>query len=201
MPALLPQRLQSCSDIQSVLNCGLALSLELADAVLGNVQLMDWKTGSLTIAAQRGFNDEFLSCFRLVSAGSGSACGRAIRKRSSIVIEDVLLDREFALYRTVALEAGFRAVQSTPLISSSGAFLGVLSTHFSETHRPSEGEMQAVKVAGERTANAIIKQRATARRGDGHSEEKAEEERIARTVAAVERSYELLRQVDRRLKH
>jgi len=79
--------------------------------------------------------------------------------------------------------------------------LGVLSTHFSETHRPSEGEMQAVKVAGELTANAIIQQRAKARRGDGDSEEKAEEERIARTVAAVERSYELLRQVDRRLKH
>jgi len=200
-------RLQNCSDLQSVLNSGLFLGLELTGADLGNVQLMNWKTGSLTIVAQRGFNDDFLSFFRLVTATCGSACGRAIKEGGSGVIEDVLLDGEFAPYRTIALEAGFRAVQSTPLISSSGAFLGVVSTHFPATHRPSEGEMRALKVAGELTANAIIYQRARARIGDRHSTEKAVEERIARTrtaversLAAVKRSYELLGQIDRRLK-
>ena len=189
------------SDLCSVLNSGLSLALQLSGTDLGNVQLMDWKTGSLTIAAQRGFNDDFLSFFRLVTAACGSACGRAIRERCSIVIEDVLLDREFASYRTISLKAGFCAVQSTPLISSSGAFLGVVSTHFPAAHRPSEVEMQALEVAGELTANAIICQRARARIGDRHSDEKVVEDRIASTLAAVQRSHELLRRIDRRLKH
>ena len=126
---------EHCSNLQSVLDCALSESLEVTGTVLGNVQVMDWKTGCLTIAGQRSFNDEFLTFFRSVRAGTGSACGRAMRERRSIVIEDVLLDREFAPYRTIALKSGFRAVQSTPLISSSGAFVGVLSTHFPAAHR------------------------------------------------------------------
>ena len=143
---------------------------------------MNWKTDSLTIVAPRGFNDEFLSFFRLATATCGSACGTAIKERGSVVIEDVLLDREFVPYRNIALKAGFRAVQSTPLISSSGAFLGVVSTHFLTTHRPSEGEVQALKVAGELTANAIIYQRARTRTGQSTKVE----ERIVGTLAAAD---------------
>ncbi|HZU89877.1 MAG TPA: hypothetical protein VE993_11520 [Stellaceae bacterium] len=96
MPEILMQRLQRCCDLQSVLDCILSWGLELTGTDLGNVQLMDWKMGYLTIAAQRGFNNEFLSFFRLVNAEHGSACGRAKRMRNSIIIEDVLFDREFA---------------------------------------------------------------------------------------------------------
>jgi GAF domain-containing protein len=116
--------MQRCSDLQSVLECVLSNGLELTSAALGNIQLMDWKTGNLTIAAQRGFKEDFLSFFRFVRADDGSACGRAMRNRNSIIIEDVMLDREFAPRQSIAVDAGFRAVQSTPLISSSGAFLG-----------------------------------------------------------------------------
>jgi GAF domain-containing protein len=200
MPELLMQRLQRCCDLQSVLDCVLSWSLELTGTALGNIQLMDWQTGYLTIAAQRGFDNEFLSFFRLVNAEGGSACGRAKRKRSSIVIEDVLLDREFAPCRMVALAAGFRAVQSTPLISSGGAFLGVLSTHFSTSHRPLDSEMEAIKTAARLAADAIIDRRARARSADSLGT-KGAEERIASSLKAVERSYELLRRIDRRLKH
>jgi GAF domain-containing protein len=164
MPELLMQRLQHCCDLRSVLDCVLSWSLELTGTALGNVQLMDWKTGYLTIAAQRGFDNEFLSFFRLVNAEDGSACGRAKRKRGSIVIEDVL------------------------------------STHFSTSHRPSDSEMEAIKTAARLAADAIIDRRAGARSADGLST-KGAEERIAASLKAVERSYELLRRIDRRLKH
>jgi signal transduction protein with GAF and PtsI domain len=159
IPDLLIQRLQRCPDIQSVLDFALSRSLELTGTELGNVQLMDWSTGYLTIAAQRGFNEDFLRLFRFVKAEDGSACGRAIRKRSPIVIEDLLSDREFAPYRTIALDAGFRAVQSTPLISSGGAFVGVMSTHFPSKHLPADHEMQALSITAELVANAIIRAR------------------------------------------
>src|SRR5262249_15770276 len=151
---------------------------------------MNWKRGYLTIAAERGFNDDFLNFFRHVKAEHGSACARAIRNRRSIVIEDVLLDREFAPCRRIVMDAGVRAVQSTPLISSRGAFLGVLSTHFTATHRPSEREMQAVKMVAELTANEIIRLRAAKNLG----------EQIREAVEAIKSSDLLLATINRRQK-
>jgi GAF domain-containing protein len=167
MPLLLNQQLQHCSSLQEVLDCLLSRSLEVTGAVLGNVQLMDWKAGYLTIAAQRGFNDEFLNFFHRIRLESETACARAIGTLGSVIIEDVLLDRAFTPYRAVALEAGFRAVQSTSLISKSGALLGVVSTHFPKRHRPSDSEMRAMRAIGELTANAIIHQRVRTQRADG----------------------------------
>jgi GAF domain-containing protein len=196
MPHLLIQQLQNCSDLQPVLDRLLLRSLEMTGAALGNVQLMDWKTGYLTIAAQHGFNSDFLSFFYRVKAEDGSACGRALRQRSTISIDDVLLDQEFAPCRDIALEAGVRAVQSTPLISSSGAFVGVLSTHFSVPHRPSHREMHAIEEAGVLTANAIIQHRSRDLGTDGYSSKEAGDERIRKSREALARSYGLLRRLN-----
>jgi len=198
MPHLLTQRLQRCSGLQPVLDRALSRAFELTGATLGNVQLMDWKRGYLTIAAQCGFNDEFLDFFRCVKAEHGSACARAIRERRPVVVEDVLADWEFAPYRTHALESGFRAVQSTPLISSSGAFVGVLSTHFPAPHRPSEQEMLALKELAKLTASAIILQRAI-ERGVEKSIANAKGKLVDSGYEAVADSYELIRQADVRL--
>jgi hypothetical protein len=116
------ERLRSCKDVPSVVNCLLERSLELVNTTLGNIQLMDSKTGTLEIAAQRGFHPDFLNFFRQVKTQDGCACGRVVRYREPTIIQDVMLDEEFAPYRKIALRAGFRAVQSTPIISSSGAF-------------------------------------------------------------------------------
>jgi GAF domain-containing protein len=153
------QTVQHWSGLRPVLDSVLSKGLELTGTVLGNVQLMDWRTGCLSIAAQCGFNDEFLNFFRYVDVEDGSACARAIRERRAIVVEDVLRDWEYAPCRTIALESGYRAVQSTPLISSSGTFVGVLSTHFATPHRPSTEEMLALSELAESTANVIILRR------------------------------------------
>src|SRR5262249_37084862 len=151
---------------------------------------------TLTIAAQHGFHDKFLDFFRCVSPKSGSACARAVLRRRTIVIEDVLADDEFAPYRMIAFEAGFRAVQSTPLISSSGAFVGVLSTHFSNSHKPTELDKHAMAAVAGVTANAIIRQRAietTANVSANDCEEGLEKafQQIIQAREAIERSYEL----------
>jgi GAF domain-containing protein len=173
----------------------LSASLAATGAIMDNVQLMDWHTGRLTVASQRGFRRNFLECFRTVDARDGSACGRAVRDRRAIVIEDVLRDCEFAPYRRIADEAGFRAIQSTPLISTSGAFLGVVSTHFSAAHRPTAGEILAVSSAARAQANAIIRQRAQ-ESTDPEEQEDAGRNRIERSIAALMSSYELLRRIE-----
>ncbi len=160
MQSLLDAEFQKCGDVSAALDCVLECSLELTGTRLGNVQLMDWKAGYLAIAAQRGFGAEFLTVFRRVELDHGTACGRALKSRTTVVIDDVMTDPEFSPYREVAGRAGFRAVQSTPLVSRIGAFVGVLSTHFGAVGRPTTSQLQRLQEAAELAANAIIRLRA-----------------------------------------
>jgi GAF domain-containing protein len=75
-----------------------------------------------------------------------STCGTAARLGSRVIIEDVTQSKIFAGQAAlkVLLDAGVRAVQSTPLLSSSGKLLGMISTHFdgnrhASARAPSQG--------------------------------------------------------------
>jgi signal transduction histidine kinase len=129
------------SDLPSVLNDALDAVMELQGANFGNVQLYDSNRESLVIVAHRNLSSEFLSRFAL-ARGGGLACGRSLSARSRVVIEDVDMDEDFAPYRDIAASVGFRSLQSTPLVGHRGNVVGVLSTHFSERHRPSEFELR-----------------------------------------------------------
>ena len=108
----------------------LAASIQQTGSDFGNLQLFDAETNTLRIAAQQGFGPEFLLYFREVS-GSTSACGAAMEQRSRIVSRNVALDPVFHNgSKDMLLRSGVRSVQSTPLITPSGIFIGMLSTHF-----------------------------------------------------------------------
>ena len=53
-------------------------AIELTGAPKASLQVFDEATGSLRIAAQRGFDKPFLRFFAEVSAGDGAACGQAL---------------------------------------------------------------------------------------------------------------------------
>jgi PAS domain S-box-containing protein len=129
------------ADLRTALEQILESCMEIVHAPMGNVQMYDAARNTLEIVAQSGFKQEFLDHFKLVSAADPTACGRALATRDRIIIEDVEHDGEFAPLRAAARAAGFRAVQSTPLVSRSGELLGVVSTHFREPHRPGPREM------------------------------------------------------------
>jgi GAF domain-containing protein len=110
-------------------------------ASLGNLQMVNWKRGCLEIVAEHGFQQEFLTHFAKVEATDATCCGRALQGRGQIVLEDVEEDLNFPQYgRVIMLNAGARACLSTPLISSSGAFVGIVSTHFQTAHRLPAGK-------------------------------------------------------------
>jgi len=117
-------------------------AIALQGAEYGNVQLL--AGDELLIVAQRGLPLEFLRCFRHVKREDGSACGRALRHKTSVIIPDVEVDAEFAAFRPEAKLAGFRAVQSTPLITRDGNPIGVVSTHFANIHHPTKIEMETL---------------------------------------------------------
>ncbi|MBV8800295.1 MAG: GAF domain-containing protein [Alphaproteobacteria bacterium] len=113
----------------------------LNGAEFGSFQLL---SGSrLLIVAQRGFKAPFLRAFRTVANDEGSACGRALKTRKTVLIEDVEADLEFEPFRSVAREAGYRSVATTPLIAADGYFMGVVATHFARVHRPTPFEIES----------------------------------------------------------
>ena len=57
------------------------------------------------------------------------------------MVEDVLGDDNYVAFHPLAAKAGYRAVQSTPLIAMSGRLVGVVSTHFAKARTPSRFDM------------------------------------------------------------
>ena len=106
-----------------------ALTIDEVTAV--DFQVLDAHDGTLRIQASHGFAVEFLSHFRTVTLDGRTACSLACRSRRSVLIDHVASSPLFASTPglEVMLAAGSRAVYSYPLLSCTGAPLGVLSFH------------------------------------------------------------------------
>jgi GAF domain-containing protein len=103
--------------------------LELTRAHLGSAQSVDPFHGGLNLERQRGFDPDFADTFATVAAGT--VCTHAFDTRQQTVVADLSSDPRLAgSAQTPLLEAGVRAVQSTPLLTADGDCVGVISTHY-----------------------------------------------------------------------
>jgi signal transduction histidine kinase/DNA-binding response OmpR family regulator len=137
-------------------------AVAITGADKGNLQLLDAESGALRIAAHRGFAEPFLKFFESVSLAEASVCGAALRSGVRVVVEDVTRSEIFAGQPSlgVLLEADVRAVQSVPLVSSSGEVLGMISTHFRQPHRPAERELRLIDLLARQAADYLERRRA-----------------------------------------
>jgi PAS domain S-box-containing protein len=151
-------RLLTIGEFQPLLEEVLDATIALQEADFGNIQIYNPETQALEILAQRGFQQDFLEYFKRVR-DTGTACGRAMELGERVIIEDVETDSEFAPHRHIAASAGFRAVQSTPLSNQRGDFLGILSTHFRQPHRPSPRDLRLTDLYARHAAEIIDRKR------------------------------------------
>lgn len=132
-------------DLRKLLSTVLTAAVAATEAAFGNIQLVVPEDGSLRIVAHQGFAREFLSFFRYVK-DDPSACSAALRDGRCTIVRDVA---QSELYtepaRRVMLAAEARACQSTPILSSTGRVLGVISTHFRVPHRPTARQLGSVE--------------------------------------------------------
>jgi two-component sensor histidine kinase len=135
--------------------------IAISGADKGNLQLFDAASGSLTIVAQQGFQDDFMKFFANVR-GYDTACGEAMRTAEQIIVDDVLTSKIFVGQpaQKVLLEAAVRAVVSTPLMSSKGSLLGVLSTHFTQSLNPSERQLRLINILARQAADYLERKQA-----------------------------------------
>lgn len=152
-------RLLSIDELQPLLEEVLDATIALQKADFGNIQLYRHDARALEIVVQRGFQQDFSEHFRCVN-DTGTACGRAMKVRERVIIEDVETDSEFAPHRPIAASAGFRAVQSTPLLSRRCELLGMLSTHFRRPHRPSLRDLRFTDLYARQLAEVLERKQA-----------------------------------------
>ena len=155
----LSTRLQMASELQPILEEVLDATIALLGADFGNVQLYELESHALKIVAQRGFQQEILDYFNSVHEGTAS-CGVALERRERVIVEDVLTDPSFAPHLKIVAAAGYRAVQSTPLISRDGELLGRISTHFRRPHRPSKDDLRLADLYARQVSDMISRKRA-----------------------------------------
>jgi PAS domain S-box-containing protein len=150
-------------DLSVVLDEVVEAAISISGADMGNFQLYDTTSGKLTIVAYQGFDQPFLEFWNTVQEGKG-ACGSALESSNRVIIEDVNLSPIFAGTPAldVQLQAGVRAVQSTPVISRSGKFLGVFSTHFETPGQPDERALRLLDLLARQTADIVERAQAEA---------------------------------------
>lgn len=135
----------------SMLESALEAAMEAGHAQMGNVQVK--ASDGLRIAAHRGCSPAFLEFFSCVTDAS-CACGSALKSAARVVVNDVASDPLFAGTEAgrVLIDAGVLAVQCTPLVSSYGKVLGMVSTHYREPGAASSADFEAIDIVAQRTA-------------------------------------------------
>jgi PAS domain S-box-containing protein len=138
---------------------GAAISLVGADK--GNLQVFDESSNALVIAAHSGFAEPFLTFFKHVR-DDASTCAAAMRTTEQVIVEDVLESDVFAGYpsQAILIDAGVRAVISTPLTSSTGAVVGMISTHYANPHRSTDRDLYLLQLLARQTADYLERKRA-----------------------------------------
>jgi hypothetical protein len=122
---------------------------------MGFIHLFQRESCTLKLVAQRGFKPDLLHYFETFNITDNSPCVTALRAGESVIVEDVNADPLLIPHRAIAQAAGYRAVQSTPLISRRGTLLGILSTHFRQPRKLLPWEMRLLNMHARHTADVI----------------------------------------------
>ena len=145
----------SATELPDLLKNVLDAVIELQGADFGTVQLHDRDSGTLRLIAQRGFDPALLDFFSGTSSDA-AICTAAFMSRSRVIVDDVTVDECCHALRPLAVAAGFRALQSTPLVDRTGELLGILATHFRHPHRPSERDLRLTDLFALQAGDIIV---------------------------------------------
>jgi len=161
----LTERLRSCTTLEGLLAEILRFARVISAADRGNIQLVNGK-GSLRICAQNGFSQQFLDFFSEVKENE-AACGVALARRQTVVVEDVMDSPIFVGTPAlkILLDDDIRAVQSTPIFDQRGRLIGIFSTHYRQPHTITAQQVQLLTFLA-RQAGVLIEKLAVPLSGD-----------------------------------
>ncbi|MGQ0699300.1 MAG: PAS domain S-box protein [Panacagrimonas sp.] len=158
----LTTRLLNLPDLGTALAEIVDASIDLLAADIGSVQLYDASTQMLSMAAQRGFDDEFVERVATISASGQTVCSRALKSAAPVVVKDLEADARYEALRELARRAGYRAVMCIPLTGAGGEPFGVLSAYFRLPHAPRKDERRMLELYAQQASMVIARVRESA---------------------------------------
>lgn len=113
--------------------------------------------GKLQLVASSGFSPEAQKFWEWVYPATGSSCGATLRAGKRIIISDFANCDFMQGTDTLPLflAGGIYAAQSTPLYSRGGKLLGMISTHWTYVHTPSERDLSLLDILARQAADLI----------------------------------------------
>jgi signal transduction histidine kinase len=113
--------------------------------------------GELQLLAQRGLPPEAVGFWQWVSPAAYSSCTLALKFGQRAIIPD--FEEWGDISGTPDLQAfrsaGIRSAQTTPLLSRNGKLLGMISTHWSEPHQPSDRDLRMLDIVARQAADIL----------------------------------------------
>jgi signal transduction histidine kinase/CheY-like chemotaxis protein len=167
-------RLIEADDVGALLRRLLEATVALMHSDCGTVQVLDEARDELRLLAWQGLDEAAARHWTVVQAGSRTACDDALQFGRRVVVRDVAEWAGLAPVDRMHLDrCGIHAVQSTPLLSRSGGFVGVLSTHWRTPTEPTERQSRLLDVIARQAADLIERRRAeeTLRASDRRKDE------------------------------
>lgn len=113
--------------------------------------------GKLQLLCHRGLPEEAIAFWQWVSPSALSSCTMALRFGQRAIIPDFEEWSEIAGTDDLMAfrRAGIRSAQTTPLLSRSGTLLGMISTHWTKPHRPSERDLRLLDILARQAADLL----------------------------------------------
>ena len=146
-------RLSATRDLGFILEETIRTAAAIEETDLGVLSLYDAETSELNVAASIGFGEKFFKSegFRAIR----NAYRLCFARRQRVIIEDFDSDPTVAPIRDAIRQSGIQALHSTPLTTRTGEILGVMSTHFRKSYRPTERVTRLVDLCAYQAAEFI----------------------------------------------
>jgi two-component system CheB/CheR fusion protein len=183
----LVSRLIVTPDLATALRDVLQSAVEITGADMGHILLLDRSRQTLELAAQHGFETSDAAKLVRMPSDASSAYGRALSFRRRVIVPDIQTDPAFALQASGS--NGYRALQSTPLVSRDGRVLGVLSTHYANPHTPSERDLRLLDLYTQQASDYIESMRADEEISKSATAREASEQRYQQLFDSIDEGF------------
>jgi PAS domain S-box-containing protein len=141
--------LSSSLELQRLLHDVLGAIAALQKTDLAMLLLLPQPSGqTLRVETYAGFTTEQISLF-----GEFPTTFFSTQKR--VLIEDIEAPGTYFPFVDAAVQVGFRALFSTPIINSRGEALGVVASFFRKPHAPADRQSRLVELYARQAANAL----------------------------------------------
>ncbi len=158
----LAMQVSSGNQRQDLFQSILDTAIVLMHSDMGSLQILDQESDALHLQAWRGFHPNAAAFWQTVGANRQSSCSVALHQGERVIVADV--ETCDFLAGTADLDyfhlCGIKAMQSTPLLSHGGQFVGMISTHWRNCHHPNERELRFLDLLARQVADLIEHQQA-----------------------------------------